>query len=342
MTGRPPTIVDVARRADVSKAAVSFALNGRPGLAPQTRDRIMAAARELGWQPSTRARALSRSRAYAVGLVMRRAPDLLGADPFFPQFLAGVETTLAERGSALVLQVVDDDDEAEASSYRRLARQGRVDGVFLNDMLVDDHRFALLAGLGLPAVAVGRPAGPCPFPMVTVDDRPGVAATVEHLLGLGHRQIAFVGGTEGYVHSTSRRTAWRQTLETAGVAPGPVVTADFTGPGGAAATRALLALADPPTAIVYANDVMAIAGMGLAIGLGLEVPADLSVTGFDDVPLAAHVAPPLATVRQDVPAWGRSAAGVLLAVGEGRPVPDVELPPATPVFRASTGPPRPG
>jgi DNA-binding LacI/PurR family transcriptional regulator len=333
--------VDVARAAGVSKGAVSFALNDRPGVAPETRDRILAAARELGWQPSTRARALSRSRAFAVGLVMRRAPELLGADPWFPQFLAGVESTLAERGSALVLQVVGDDDEAEASSYRRLAAQGRVDGVFLNDMQVDDHRFDLLAGLGLPAVAVGRPAGPCPFPMVTVDDRQGVAGTVEHLLALGHRRIAYVGGTTGYVHSLSRRTAWRQVLEVAGVAPGPELVADFTGPGGAAATRALLELADPPTAIVYANDVMAIAGMGVAIGRGLTVPGDLSVAGFDDVPLAAHVAPPLTTVRQDALAWGREAAAVLLAVGEGRAAPDVELPPATPVFRASTGPPRP-
>ncbi len=190
-------------------------------------------------------------------------------------------------------------------------------------------------------MAVGRPTGPCPFPVVTVDDRQGVAGTVEHLLGLGHRRVAFVGGTEGYVHSLSRRTAWRQALEAAGVTPGPELMADFTGPGGAAATRALLELSDPPTAIVYANDVMAIAGMGVAIGLGLEVPGDLSVTGFDDVPLAAHVAPPLTTVRQDAQAWGRAAATVLLAAGEGRAAPDVELPPATPVFRASTGPPRP-
>jgi DNA-binding LacI/PurR family transcriptional regulator len=272
---------------------------------------------------------------------MRRAPELLGADPFFPQFLAGVESVLAERGSALVLQVVGDDDRAEASSYRRLAGQGRVDGVFLNDMLVEDHRFDLLAGLGLPAVAVGRPAGPCPFPVVTVDDRQGVAGTVRHLLGLGHRRIGFVGGPEGYVHSLSRRTAWRQTLEAAGVAPGPELVADFTGPGGAAATRALLGLPDPPTAVVYANDAMAIAGMGVAIGLGLEVPGDLSVAGFDDVPLAAHLAPPLTTVRQDAMAWGRAAAEVLLAVSEGRPAGDVELPAATPVFRASTGPPHP-
>jgi DNA-binding LacI/PurR family transcriptional regulator len=341
MAGRGPTIVDVARRAGVSKGAVSFALNDRPGLAPETRVRIMAAARELGWQPSTRARALSRSRAFAVGLVMRRAPELLGVDPFFPQFVAGVEVTLAERGSALVLQVTADDDEAEASSYRRLASQGRVDGVFLNDIRVDDARFPLLAGLGLPAVAVGRPVGLCPFPVVSVDDRQGVAGTVEHLLGLGHRRIAWVGGPDGYVHSSSRRSAWRQVMDAAGLAPGPELVADFTGPGGAAATRVLLGLAEPPTAIVYANDVMAIAGMGVALGLGLALPADLSVAGFDDVPLAAHVSPSLTTVRQDALAWGRAAAGVLLTVSDGQPAPDVELVPATPVFRASTGPPRP-
>ena len=341
MAGRGPTIVDVARRAGVSKGAVSFALNDRPGLAPETRVRIMAAARELGWQPSTRARALSRSRAFAVGLVMRRAPELLGVDPFFPQFVAGVEVTLAERGSALVLQVTADDDEAEASSYRRLASQGRVDGVFLNDIRVDDARFGLLAGLGLPAVAVGRPVGLCPFPVVSVDDRQGVAGTVEHLLGLGHRRIAWVGGPDGYVHSSSRRAAWRQVLDAAGLAPGPELVADFTGPGGAAATRVLLALAEPPTAIVYANDVMAIAGMGVALGLGLALPADLSVAGFDDVPLAAHVSPSLTTVRQDALAWGRAAAEVLLTVSDGQPAPDVELTPATPVLRASTGPPRP-
>jgi DNA-binding LacI/PurR family transcriptional regulator len=324
----------------VSKGAVSFALNDRPGVGPQTRDRILAAARELDWQPSTRARALSRSRAFAVGLVLRRAPELLGADPFFPQFLAGVEAVLAERDSTLLLQFVGD-DEAEAASYRRLAGQGRVDGVFLNDLRVRDRRFDLLTGLGLPAVAVGRPAGACPFPVVTVDDRQGVTATVEHLLGLGHRRVGFVGGTDGYVHSRSRRAAWRAALRSAGVTPGPELVADFTGPGGAAATRALLELADPPTAIVYANDVMAIAGMGVAVGRGLAVPGDLSVTGFDDVPLAAHVAPPLTTVRQDAQAWGREAAEVLLAVSEGRAAVDVELPPATPVFRSSTGPTRP-
>ena len=335
---RRPTILDVARRAGVSKGAVSFALNGRPGLAPATRDRILLAARELDWQPSPRARALSHSRAYALGLVISRPPALLGADPFFARFLAGVEATLAGWGMALVLQVVGGDATAEAASYRRLAAEGRVDGVFLTDLRVDDPRFALLVQLGLPAIAVGRPIGACPFPAVTVDDRTGVAEAVAHLLALGHTRIAYVGGTDGYVHAASRREAWRNTLEAAGVAPGPELVGDFTGPGGAAATRALLALADRPTAVVYANDLMAVAGMGVALSQGLELPADLSVVGFDDIPLAAHVVPALTTVGQDAEGWGRAAAEALLAVGRGAPVGDVSLAPTQLVIRSSTGP----
>src|SRR5262245_55220340 len=125
-----PTITDVARTAGVSKGAVSFALNGRPGVAGHTRRRILAAAAELGWTPSHRGRALSASRALAVGMVVARPAETLGADPFFPAFIAGIETVLAPLGQALVLQVVS---EGEHDSYRQLAADGRVDGVFLTD-----------------------------------------------------------------------------------------------------------------------------------------------------------------------------------------------------------------
>jgi DNA-binding LacI/PurR family transcriptional regulator len=336
---RRPTILDVARRAGVSKGAVSFALNGRPGLAPATRERILVAARELDWQPSSRARALSHSRAFALGLVISRPPALLGADPFFAQFLAGIESTLAGQGMALLLQVVGGDATVEVASYRRLAAEDRVDGVFLTDLRVEDPRFALLVQLGLPAIAVGRPIGACPFPAVTVDDRTGVGEAVAHLLALGHTRIAYVGGTDGYVHAASRREAWRGALEAAGVAPGPDLVGDFTGRGGAAATRALLALPQRPTAVVYANDLMAVAGMSVALGQGLALPDDLSVVGFDDIPLAAHVAPALTTVRQDAEAWGHAAAQALLAKARGEAVDDLSLAPSQLVVRSSSSPP---
>jgi DNA-binding LacI/PurR family transcriptional regulator len=321
---------------------VSFVLNGRPGVGAATRARILDAARDLGWRPSTRARALSNSRAFALGLVMSRSPELLAADPFFPHFVAGVETVLAGRGYALVLQVVGDDWRAEEDCYRRLARDERVDGVFLTDLRRHDPRFDLLVELELPAVALAVVAGArCPLPQVAVEDRLGVEQAVEHLVELGHSRIAHVAGAPGYVHSASRRAAWRRALRRAGLAPGPVVAADFSAAGGAAATKRLLSLPDPPTAIVYANDLMAIAGMGVALEAGLRVPAELSLVGFDDVPLAAHLTPPLTTVRQDALAWGQAAARTLLAVVEGQPLPAAQLDPPRLIVRGSTAPPRP-
>lgn len=332
-----PTITDVARAAGVSKGAVSFAFNNRPGLAPETRERILTTAREMGWTPSSRARALSVSRALAVGLVIARPPETLRADPFFPSFIAGVESVLAESGYALLLQIVPEDDAGHAS-YRRLADQGRVDGVLLTDLHVDDPRPALLAEVGLPAVIVGPDLGEAFWPAVGVDDGPGIAAVVEHLVALGHTRIAHVGGPDVMVHGRSRRLAWLATLEAAGIAPGPFVEADFSAEAGAAATRRLLDLAEPPTAVVYANDLMAMAGLAVAGSRGIDVPGQLSIAGFDDTELAAHLQPPLTTVTSDVTSWGRAAANRLLELIDERDPAEVSLCPPQLVVRGSTGP----
>ncbi len=337
---RRPTIEDVARLAGVSKGAVSIALNGHAGVADATRARISEAAHTLSWRPSVHARALLASRAFALGLVISRPPELLAADPFFAAFIAGVESVLAARGLALVLQVVDQDPEAEAASYRRLAHEGRVDGVLLTDLRIDDPRFAWLAELDLPAVAVGRPSSGCPFPWLDTDDRGGVHESVRHLIALGHRRIAHVGGASGYVHSSARRRAWQDEMRAHDLEPQLYADGDFTAEGGARATHDLLALGEPPTAIVYANDLMAISGMSAALDAGLTLPDQLSIIGFDDIPLAAHVRPALTTVRQDAANWGRAAGRSLVALVEGEPPPTVALAPATFVERSSTGVPR--
>jgi DNA-binding LacI/PurR family transcriptional regulator len=333
-----PTISDVARAAGVSKGAVSFALNNRPGVAADTRERILAAARELGWTPSSRARALSVSRAFAVGLVLARKPETLRADPFFPSFIAGVEQELAGHDYALLLQVVPD-QQREHDSYRRLAHGGRVDGVFVTDLLVDDPRIALLAEIGVPAVVVGPALGGGFFPAVGVDDKPGVAAAVQHLIDLGHTRIAHVAGPAAYVHGTSRKQAWAKTLAAAGLPEGPCVETDFSAESGAAATRTLLDLAEPPTAVVYANDVMAMAGLAVAHARGVDVPGGLSVIGYEDTELAAHVQPPLTSVATDVVAWGAAAARRLLELVDGREATEPDLEPPRLVVRASTGTP---
>jgi DNA-binding LacI/PurR family transcriptional regulator len=335
------TIADVAHAAQVSTGAVSYALNGRPGVTEQTRMRILAAAKELGWQPSASARALVNSRSYAVGLVMSRPPDLLESDPFFPRFLAGVEKALYETDYALLLQVVGTNDAREVECYKRLAAAHRIDGAFLTDLRRNDHRFQLVEQLALPVVGVGQPDGGSECPWIAPDDVDAMEQVVHHLSELHHEHIAFVGGPPAYVHSHHRQKGWREALKQAGLSPGPVAVGDFTGPGGASATGQVLSSKRRPTAIVYANDLMAIAGMTVARQLGIRIPEQLSITGFDDIPLATHVEPALTTVREDVTTWGRLAADLLLAVIEERPAAVPQLGRPQLIVRDSTAPPGP-
>lgn len=336
---RRPTIDDVARRAGVSKGAVSFALNGRPGVAPGTRERVLQAARALGWEPDLRARSLTSRRAYALGLVVARPARLLGADPFFPAFIAGVESELAPRRMALVLQAVTD-SEAERDGYRALAADRRVDGVLLADLRVGDPRITLVRELGLPAVTLNRPLEPCPLPAVCADEAAGVTALVDHLVSHGHTRIGHVAGPRQYVHGRGRRAAWRAGLARHNLPAGPVRHGDFAPASGARATRTLLDLQRPPTAIVYANDLMAIGGLAVIRSRGLRVPDDISVTGFDDNPVAAYVSPPLTTVHIDAYTWGRHAARTLLDLIEHGRANDLTLADPNIVVRASTGPAR--
>ncbi len=176
-----------------------------------------------------------------------------------------------------------------------------------------------------------------------MDDQSGVANAVAHLVELGHTRIAHVSGPLEFLHSRSRRDAWAAALKRAGVPKGPLVASDFTAAGGSKATARLLDRADPPTAIVYANDVMAIAGLGVAHNRGLRVPRDLSVVGFDGTELSLHVHPPLTTITTNPFAWGQAAATMLLNVAgraDLQAIADVDLAPGRLEVRASTGKPR--
>lgn len=355
--GARATIADVAREAGVSKGTVSMALTGRGRVAAGTREKVLEVAQRLDWVPSARARSLSTDRADALGLVLAREPEHLGADPFFAPFIAGVEAALSPRGQALVLHVVTTPAE-EREAYRRLAA-GRVDGALLTDLRVDDERPALLADLGLPALAVGHQrstTSSAPLPQVALDDRAGVRSAVDHLVELGHRRLAHVTGSQQLVHGVDRLEAFRDAVAARGDAldTPTVLDGDFSAASGADAAhrwladRAALGAASAPTALVVANDLMATAALGVLAAAGVRVPAEVSVTGFDDAPLAAHLSPPLTTVRSDAAAWGRAAADALLdlledddegrrAAGDRPRSPD--LPAARLVVRGSTGAP---
>ncbi|MFF4851976.1 LacI family DNA-binding transcriptional regulator [Streptomyces sp. NPDC001194] len=317
---RRPTIKDIARRAGVSESAVSFALNDRPGVSKDTRARIRGVAEELGWQPNSAARALSGERSGAVGLVLARPAQTLGVESFFLQLVSGIQEVLSAGRVALLFQVVDSID-AECAVYRRWWAERRVDGVLVVDPRTDDPRPELLAGLGLPAVMIGGTGGDGGLSSVWADDARAMARVVEHLYGLGHRRITHIAGLPGLAHTARRIASLRAEAEARGLDPAHVrsVVTDYSDAEGAAATRRVLAEPGPPTALVYDNDVMAVAGIAVAAELGIAVPGRVSVVAWDDSALCRVTHPRLTALVRDTAGFGRLAAEELLAVLAGSP-----------------------
>ncbi len=336
---RRPTIADIARRAGVSQGAVSYALNGRRGVSETTRSRILKVADELGWRPSIAARAMAGARAGAVGLVLTRPPSTLGAEPFFMELFSGVETALKPRSCALMLQMADD-QEAEIEVYRRWWAESRIDGAVLVEIHDQDRRIPVLKELGMPAVVIGAPPEVDAPVGVHVDERTPMHETMEYLYALGHRRIARVAGMPHLVHTRARDEAFAQACARLDVA-GTTVHTDYTGEEGAWATRKLISSPGRPTAVLYDNDLMAVAGLSVAQELSLKVPDDLSLVAWDDSQLAQVVRPALTAVRRDVPALGEAGARRLLALIHGEESPRTEIEPARLTPRGSTGaPPR--
>ena len=301
------TIADVAREAGVTKATVSHALSGNRPISEETKAKVLAAAEKLNWAPSQSARALATRRANAVAVVLARDPEVIANDSFFPAFIAGVESVLAETETALLLQVVSGRD-AEERAYRALTH-GRADGALLLDLRTDDWRVPFLDDLGLPTVLVGAYDQPTAFSCVRTDDAAPVRELVAHLRATGHERIAHVSGPLDYVHSKARADAY-----VAAIGGDELLReGDFTAASGRTRTAELLALPDRPTAILYSNDTMAIAGLSYARSQGLSIPQDLAISGFDDDHLSAHLSPALTSVSSDPAARGRAAARLLQA-----------------------------
>lgn len=340
MAVKRPTMADIARRAGVSKVAVSYALNDQPGVSEATRASIKSIAEELGWRPNSAARALTGGRAQAVGLVVRRPARTLGVEPFFMEFISGVETVLAEQAYALMLQMVAD-QEQEIEVCRRWWGERRVDGVFLMDLHAEDARVDAIRDIGLPAVAIGPPEVAAGLPAIWSDDGASVHEIVRYLAALGHRRIARVAGPAELAHTAVRDAALAEACREAGIPEATVVHTDYTGDAGARAARALLIASARPTAIVFDNDIMAVAALSVAQELNLAIPADLSVVAWDESPLTQVVRPMLSAVTRDIPAYGARSAAALLSLIGGEDVGSVRDGYAHFVPRGSTSPPPP-
>ena len=313
------TIADIARLAGVSPGAVSFALNGRPGVSEQTRQRILDIAEQHQWQPSSAARALVGSRAGVVGFAVNRPARTLGTEAFFTDLIAGVQSALALHGIALQLVVVSSIDE-EMATYRRWRSANQVDGVIVIDPRDDDPRLKLLPSLPLPAVVIGSGDASGDPPAIWLDDEAAAHALFDYLAALGHREIAYVSGPAEFQH-TRIRSEVLTALAQREVAGETLVT-DFSPAAATSATRTLLSRAARPSAIVYDNDVMAIAGLRVAQEMGVAVPQGLSVASFDDSVVTGLVHPSITCLTRDTFALGEQAAAFLLErIGSADPLP---------------------
>ncbi|WP_016905607.1 LacI family DNA-binding transcriptional regulator [Streptomyces xiaopingdaonensis] len=326
---------DVAERAGVSESAVSFALNGRPGVSESTRERVRSVAEELGWRPSTAARALSGEGAATVGLVLARPARTLGVEPFFLQLVSGVQQVLAERRLGLLFQVVED-VAAECAMYEHWWAEHRVDGVLLVDPRAEDPRPDVLASLGLPGVVVGGTESRQGLSSVWIDDAGAMASVAEYLHALGHQRITHVAGLPELAHTQRRMASLRSEAERLDLPHVRSLTTDYSDAEGAAVTRRLLDEPDPPTAVVYDNDVLAAAGVAAAAERRLPVPARLSIVSWEDSVLCRMVHPWLTALARDPLALGRVAAEELTRLLDGAPARTAGVPVPRLVVREST------
>jgi DNA-binding LacI/PurR family transcriptional regulator len=335
-----PTMRDIARATGVSQSTVSRVLSGAPTavpIAPRTRERVILAARELGYRPNPLARGLRGLRTMLLGVIVR---DI--TDPFFAVAIEAVSIAASRSGYNVVL------GHAHGRADEALALWGILEArhcdaiLLLGDMRDQPGLIEDLKETRVPVVAIWHGSRATGIPTVNVDNRAGIAQVLEHLAGLGHRRIAFVGHRRlGDI--MEREEAWRTGVERLGVSlPEGYLqhTANDFG-GGVEALDRLMRQPEPPTAIVCATDVIAIGVLHAAQRDGLRVPADVSVTGFDDIPVAAVSVPALTTVR--MPVADMVAAGVRMAVGdpvEGPAGEDHLHPVLRPglVVRASSGP----
>ncbi len=335
----PVTLKDIAERVGKSVPTVSRALGDFADISPETRAEVQRVAREMGYEPSATARNLKSQRTNTVTLVMSPATNLRFSDPFFGEFLTGVVEYATQHGFDLSLAADLDGDEL--STYLQHIRSRRTDGFIVMRTRRHDERIDLLREQQVPFVAFGRVAGHNDFHYVDEDGAGGIRQVVDHLVDLGHSRIAFIAEPTALTKSYNRLQGYKSGLNAHEIAYDPtlIVEANFRQTSGRQSAKQLLDLPDPPTAIIAANDLLALGAMSEAQARGLEVGNDVSITGFDDIMLAEYVHPPLTTVHQPARELGTMVVRMLLQLIQKEPVPksQVVINPKL-VVRQSTGP----
>jgi LacI family transcriptional regulator len=309
------TIRDVARRAQLSVATVSRALNGLENVSEQARDRITAAVKDLGYVPHAGARSLSLARSNAIGVVL---PDLHGE--FFSEFVRGMDREASSNGYLLLLSNFHGGTDHAANVLR--AMRGRVDGLIVMAPHLGAEDLASSLPKGLPSILVNTRDGPDHHPAIHLDNAAGVRAIVDHLAELGRKRLIHIAGPKQNFDAQERAQAFREAVAARSI-HGEIIYGDFAIESGKAATEALISSGAPFDAIFAANDNMAIGAMEALREGGLAVPDEVAVAGFDDIPLARHLG--ITTVCVRIAELGERAVARLLASMSNRDNGSIEL-----------------
>lgn len=303
------TIKDIARKAGVSHATVSRALNGNPAIPEETAAPIRRLALELGYLPSAAARGLKTHRSHVVGVIANRFDD-----PYFAEVLSGIEDVLRQNGYSLFVASFDQQQDSAGVVVRALAEH-QVDGVLFVSIAFQSGFADLLAQYDLPFALINNQSNEAWHFSVAHDDLSGSRQVVRHLLELGHRRIAYLGNAAAGKTNADRLTGFNLEMSVGQDSIPPSVVINLPGGGieaGAQGARALLRLAPRPTAVFCFNDLMAIGALRELQSAGVGVPAEMAIAGFDNIPFAALTNPPLTTFDQPKQQIGAAAAWLML------------------------------
>jgi LacI family transcriptional regulator len=308
------TLRDVAREAGVHTSTASRALNQetRAVVNPQTVDKVLAAARRLDYTPNPLARGLRTNRTMTVGIVI---PDI--ENPLFGPIIAGAENELGDEGYSLLIADAERSDPASAAAIIDTLVERRVDGLILATAARSDETIAALVRRNIPAVLVNRTTDRIPFPSIAGDDQAGIGLAVEHVVGLGHRDIGHIAGPLHLSTGMGRYQAFLSWMQSLGleVRPDGIEEATwFQVEPGYLAASALLDRRPDLTAIVAANDLLALGAYRAVRERGKEVGIDVSITGYNDMPLLDLMQPPLTSVKVPYRQMGSEAAAMLLSL----------------------------
>jgi LacI family transcriptional regulator len=321
LAGNRATSFDVAKEAGVSRTTVSLVLNNVTHISinQATRQRVWDAAKKLNYHPDASGRKLVTGKSSTIGLVLQQSANQVVSDAFLLQVMLGIEQSVSQQGFHVLLKPYD---PRNMKGYSHLASENLVDGIILSGPRQDDQEIQKFTETGFPIILMGQLDG-CSLPYVDINAVEGAATAVRHLIQLGHRRIGLITNASlQYTSAQQRRQGYLEALSEAQIPHDEALIHEgaFTSESGFAAMQRILELPELPTAVFVASDVVAVGAIQAIRHAGKQIPYDIAVVGFDDIPMAAYIDPPLTTIRLPALNLGRTAGDQLVKLILGKPL----------------------